>query len=92
MKTTTVLLLGALVVSAFLPTCMPDEECTEGATRCRGASAEVCDAGGRWAPFLACGELVADDGSPFACCAADPATGPDVICLPEAECEANRGR
>ncbi|HEU4406974.1 MAG TPA: hypothetical protein VFS43_17025 [Polyangiaceae bacterium] len=89
MTTTRVWLLALLLA---LPACGHDDDCTEGATRCRGASADICDAGGRWAPFLACGELASEDGGPFVCCVADPAAGPDVTCLPAVDCEANRGR
>ena len=95
MKTTDLLLLGvlgALSAPPLLLACRHEDECTQGATRCRGDSAEICNAGGRWAPFLACGELTSDDGGPFACCVADPASGPDVTCLPKAEFEARYGR
>lgn len=88
MKTTTVLLLGAFLLG---PACGHDEDCAEGATRCQGASAEICDAGGRWAAFLDCDEVTAQSGEAFACCVADPAAGPDVTCLPVDVCEASRG-
>ncbi|HEU4535852.1 MAG TPA: hypothetical protein VFS00_17125 [Polyangiaceae bacterium] len=95
MKTTDLLLLGvlgALSAPPLLLACRHEDDCTQGATRCRGASAEICDAGGRWGPFLDCGELASEDGSAFACCVAAPAAGPDVTCLPVADCEAGRGR
>ena len=91
MKTTAPLLLCALGAFSLASTCAPSEGCAEGATRCRGAAAEICDAGGRWAAFLDCGELVAEDGGPFACCVADPAASPDVTCLPVDACEASHG-
>ncbi|HEU4408396.1 MAG TPA: hypothetical protein VFS43_24240 [Polyangiaceae bacterium] len=89
MKTT---LAFFLALPLALPACGHDDDCTQGATRCRGASAEICDAGGRWVSLLACGELASEDGGPFACCVADPAAGPDVTCLPAADCEAKRAR
>jgi hypothetical protein len=87
--TTTVLLLSALL---FGPACGHHDECAEGTTRCRGASAEICDAGGRWTAFLDCDEVSAQSDEAFACCVADPAAGPDVTCLPVATCEASGDR
>ena len=56
------------VVAAGLAACPPPiDGCTVGATRCVGASAQVCDSDTRWSEVMNCQDVAAQSGGQWAC-------------------------
>jgi len=58
--------IALVFVLAFIA-CEPDDHCQANATRCSGASAEVCGSDERWVEIMNCDDVAAQSGGSWSC-------------------------